>query len=126
MEQNTIAWLCLLGAGLYQSAWTYSLKFMRITDVKELQWTTFYQLNGGLLVIGPWVGYILFGILNSVLLSIAMRSIATSVAFAIWMALSLVSIKLIDVFWLKQSSSHAELFFIGLITIGIIGLKLSV
>ena len=122
MNQNTVSWLCLLGAGLCQSAWTYSLKFMR-TDITL--WTKFHQLNEVWLLIGPWLGYSLFGILNSVLLSLAMRTIATPTAFAVWMALSLIGIKLIDVFWLNQRSSYTELFFILLITVGIVGLKLS-
>ncbi len=126
MAQNTLSWLCLLGASLCQSAWTYTLKWMQIPTVTGLRWATFYQLDGGLLVIGHWIGYVLFGILNSVLLSVAMRTIATPTAFAVWMAMSLVVIKLIDVVWLKQGSSLAELFFIFVIIVGIIGLKLCV
>ncbi|WP_420148992.1 DMT family transporter [Spirosoma sp.] len=126
MEQTTISWVCLLGAGVCQAAWTYSLKFMRIVDIKALRWHTFYKPDGGLLAIAPWVGYILFGAINSILLAMAMRTIATSTAFAVWMALSLIAIKAVDIFWLKQGWSYAELFFTLLITIGIIGLKMRV
>ena len=125
MTQNTISWLCLLGAGVCQAGWTYSLKFMRLADLTRLHWKTLHRPDGGLLVIGPCIGYILFGILNSVLLSMAMRTIATPTAFAVWMALSLVGIKLVDIFWLRQNSSYTELVFILLITVGIIGLKFS-
>lgn len=125
MQQTTISWLCLLGAGLCQAAWTYSLKFMQVADMKRLRWHTFYRPDGGLFIIGPWIGYILFGAINSILLALAMRTIATSTAFAVWMALSLIVIKLIDIFWLKQGWSYAELFFTLLITTGIIGLKFS-
>ncbi|MBD2756750.1 DMT family transporter [Spirosoma validum] len=125
MEQTTVSWLCLLGAGLCQAAWTYSLKFMQVADIKTLRWHTFYRLDGGLLMIGPWIGYILFGAMNSILLALAMRTIATSTAFAVWMALSLIVIKFTDIFWLKQGWSYAELFFILIITIGIVGLKMS-
>lgn len=124
MEQPMSAWLCLLGAGICQTGWIYSLKFIQVADMKALRWTTFYRPDGGLFIIAPWLGYILFGLANSILLGMAMRTISTATAFATWMALSLVFIKLIDVFGLKQEWSYPELFFTLLITIGIIGLKM--
>lgn len=125
MEQTTVSWLCLLGAGVCQAAWTYSLKFMQVATIKTIRWHTFFKPDGGLLVIAPWIGYILFGAVNSILLAVAMRTIAMSTAFAVWMASSLILIKLIDIVWLKQGWSYAELFFTLLITVGIVGLKMS-
>jgi quaternary ammonium compound-resistance protein SugE len=123
MNQNALSWLFLLGAAVCQMAWVYSLKLIRVADLKTLHWNTLYQLNEGLSVLGPWIAYVVFGIANSVLLGMALRTIPTTTAFAVWMASSLVMIKLVDVVWFKEGWSFSELFFILLITVGIIGLK---
>lgn len=102
----------------------YSLKYMRLDDLKTLRWDTFYRSDGSLPALLPWLGYVFFGIVNTVLLTIAMRTISTTTVFAVWMALTLVFLKSADVFFLKMSWSWSELFFIMLITIGIVGLKL--
>ena len=124
MTQTTLSWLYLTGAAICEMAWTYSLKYLRWDDLKALRWATFYRPDGGLPALLPWVAYVFFGIVNTVLLTIAMRTIPTTTAFAVWMALSLVFLKAADVFWLKISWSWTELFFILLITVGIVGLKL--
>ncbi|WP_461094010.1 DMT family transporter [Spirosoma gilvum] len=113
IQQNTLSWLCLIGAAICQMSWTYSLKFIQITALKTLCWSSFYQLSEGWLILGPWLSYIVFGAVNSVLLSVAMRTIPTATAFAVWMALSLVFIKIGDIVLLKTSWSFAELFSIG-------------
>lgn len=124
MTQTTLSWLYLIGASICMMAWTYSLKYLSWDGLKMLRWTTFYQPDEGLPVLIPWVAYVFFGIVNTVLLAIAMRVIPTTTAFAVWTALSLVFLKAADVLWLKISWSWSELFFILLITIGIVGLKL--
>jgi quaternary ammonium compound-resistance protein SugE len=103
-------------------AWTYSLKFVQLNGLKTLRWSNVG--SEGWAVLGPWLGYIVFGALNSILLSIAMRTISTTTTFAVWMALSLVCIKAGDILWFRASWSLAELLFIGLIAIGIVGLKM--
>ncbi len=124
MKQDTFSWLCLVGAAVCEMGWTYSLKFLQWTELKTLRWSTFYRPDGGLPILIPWVGYVVLGIVNTILLAWAMRDIPTSTAFAVWMALSLVFMKGVDVFWLKGNWSWTELFFIGLIAVGVVGLKL--
>ncbi|AUD02280.1 DMT family transporter [Spirosoma pollinicola] len=125
ITQTTLSWLYLVGAAACEMAWMYALKYMRWDDLKTLRWNTFYTLDTGLPILLPWVAYVVFGIINTVLLAIAMRTIPTTTAFAVWMALTLVFLKAADVFWLKTSWSWTELFFILLITVGIIGLKIA-
>ncbi|WP_246859377.1 DMT family transporter [Spirosoma sp. KCTC 42546] len=124
IKQNILSWLYLFGAAACEMAWTYSLKYMRWDDLKALRWTTFYRLDGGMPALLPWIAYVVFGIVNTVMLAAAMRTISTTTAFAVWMAVSLVFIKAADVIWLKISWSWGELFFILLITVGIIGLRM--
>lgn len=104
--------------------WVYSLKYIQWDALKSLHWNTFYRIDGGLPSLLPWFVYVVFGIANTLMLAAAMRTISTTTAFAVWMAVSLVLVKTADIFWLKLSWSWAELFFILLITVGIIGLKL--
>ncbi|GAB2570849.1 DMT family transporter [Spirosoma areae] len=125
LSQTTLSWLYLIGAAVCMMAWTYSLKYLSWDALKTLRWATFYRLDGGLPALLPWVAYVVFGVVNTVLLAIAMRVIPTTTAFAVWTALSLVFLKAADVLWLKISWSWAELFFILLIAIGIVGLKLT-
>ena len=123
ITQTALSWIYLIGAAVCEMAWMYSLKYLRWDALKALRWDTFYRPDVGWPVLLPWVAYVFFGIVNTILLAIAMRTIPTTTAFAVWMALTLVFLKAADVFWLKLSWSWSELLFILLITIGIIGLK---
>lgn len=89
MKTPLLSWLCLLGAAFCEMAWTYSLKYINVPALKTLRWATFYRFDGGMAVLLPWIAYIVFGIVNSVLLALAMRTIPTAMAFAVWMASSL-------------------------------------
>lgn len=124
MNQTVLSWLCLLGAALSEMAWTYSLKYLSVAGLKALRWSTLFRLDGGLPILFPWLAYIAFGLITSVLLAVAMRTVPTALAFAIWMAGSLLFIKLADVVWLKAGWTISELFFGGVIIVGIIGFKL--
>lgn len=125
IKPTMLSWLYLVGAAACQTAWMYSLKYISVDSLKALRWTTFYRLDGGLPALLPWLAYVGFGIVNTVLLASAMRSIPTTTAFAVWMASTLVFLKIADVFWLKINWSWTEFFFIVLITIGIVGLKIA-
>ncbi|CCH03522.1 small multidrug resistance protein (plasmid) [Fibrella aestuarina BUZ 2] len=123
MKTTALSWLCLLGAAFCEMAWTYSLKFIDLPALKTLRWSTLYRPDGGMAVLLPWIVYIVSGIVNSVLLALAMRTIPTAVAFAVWMASSLIILKMTDVLWLKAGWSMTELFFGLVIIVGIVGLK---
>ncbi len=125
LPHTILSWLYLIGAAIAQTGWAYSIKYIRWESLKALRWNTFYQPDVGLPALLPWGGYVIFGIVNTVLLAAAMRTIPTTTAFAVWMGLSLIFLKAADVMWLKLSWSWSELFFIMLITISIVGLKLS-
>jgi quaternary ammonium compound-resistance protein SugE len=55
----------------------------------------------------------------------ALNVIPASTAFAIWMGLALVGIKIVDTLVLKEAFRWVHVVYIGFILIGIIGLKLS-
>jgi quaternary ammonium compound-resistance protein SugE len=118
-----LAWLYLFIAALFESAWTFSLKFMRFGDLKTLRFTNFYKTAEGLPILVPFVGYILFGIGNIYFFSMAIKHVSTATAYAVWTAITLVLIKLAEVAIFKQKISWLEVFFMMMIMAGIMGLK---
>ncbi|MFD2574100.1 DMT family transporter [Spirosoma soli] len=117
------AWLFLLIAASFETAWTYSVKYMTFSQLKTLRWNTFYVPTIGLPILLPFVGYVVFGIANIYFFSMAIKQIPTPTAFAVWTAMALILIKAVDVFIFKANWSYTELLFIALIAVGIIGLR---
>jgi len=117
------SWLFLLIAAFFETAWTYSVKYMTFSQLKTLRWNTFYTVDQGLPVLVPFVGYVVFGIANIYFFSMAIKQIPTPTAFAVWTAMALILIKATDVFIFNANWSFAEIFFLTLIGVGIIGLR---
>jgi len=117
------AWLFLFLAASFETAWTYSIKYMAFNALKTLRWNTFYLPTVGLPILLPFVGYIVFGVANIYFFSQAIKQIPTPTAFAVWTAMALILIKAVDVFIFKTNWSFTELFFLTLIGVGIIGLR---
>jgi quaternary ammonium compound-resistance protein SugE len=70
------------------------------------------------------VGYILFGLANIYFFSTAIKQIPTATAFAVWTATTLIFIKIAELIFFQRRISWAEVFFMLLIMIGIMGLKI--
>jgi quaternary ammonium compound-resistance protein SugE len=118
-----LAWLYIVIAAAFETAWTFSVKFMKFSEFKNLQFATFYKPDGGLPIILPLVGYIIFGICNIYFFSLAIKQLPTATAYAVWTAATLVMIKIAEVTLFQQRFSFVELIFITLIMTGILGLK---
>lgn len=113
------AWIFLFTAAVFETGWTYALKFLSFSNLKTA-WATKEHLGQASL---PFVAYVLLGVANVYCLSEALKEIPTATAIAIWTAVSLVLIKICDVFYFKTPTNFQELFFMSLIVIGIIGMK---
>jgi quaternary ammonium compound-resistance protein SugE len=118
-----MAWIYLLIASLFEIAWTFSLKFMSVKKLRAIQWRSFFNQTSGWLVVAPFAGYILFGVGNIVFFSMAMKDIPASTALAVWMGTALIGVKLVELFFFKGSFDPFQFFYMGLILIGIVGLK---
>jgi multidrug transporter EmrE-like cation transporter len=116
-------WIYLFLGAVFETAWTYSLKVMKFSDLKTVRWNNILDPQTGLSVILPFLGYIVFGIGNIIFFSMAMKKIPAATAFAVWTAMAITLIKLTDVVVLNQKLSLGEVFFLVMITVGIIGLK---
>jgi multidrug transporter EmrE-like cation transporter len=125
MSSNWIHWGYLLLAALMEALWTYSLKLMQFKSLKQLNWSNFYLPQPGLKVLAPFAGYIAFGVANVYFFSLATRQIPLATAFAVWTGISLILIKLSEIFFFQQKILLSEVFFMLMIMGGITGLKLS-
>lgn len=119
-----MAWIYLLLAAACETAWTFCLKFMKFNDLKTLRFINFYRWQGGLPVLLPFVGYLAFGLINIYFFSLAIKQIPTATAFAVWTAVTLILLKLSEISIFNQRISWAEVFFMLLIMVGILGLKI--
>jgi len=119
-----LAWIYLVLAATCETAWTFCLKFMKFSDLKTLSFINFYKWPGGLQILIPFVGYLLFGLANIYFFSTAIKHIPTATAFAVWTAATLILIKVAELALFQQRISWAEVFFMMLIMIGILGLKI--
>ena len=118
-----MAWIFLFIASLCEICWIYSLKFFQWKKLGEFSFSRLTDTDNLLLLL-PGLGYILFGVGNIICFSKAMKHIPASVAFAAWMAVALIGVKIVDVIVLKDPLSLPQIAFMLLILIGIIGLKI--
>ena len=104
---STISWICLFLAGLAEIAGVFGMKKFSDTNNKLF-----------LLVIA-----MLF-IISFGLLSVAMREITMSSAYAIWTGIGACGGVLVGIIFFKESKTPSKLFFLALIVGSSIGLKL--
>ncbi|RZK25116.1 MAG: hypothetical protein EOO63_16475 [Hymenobacter sp.] len=117
------AWLYLFLASIMEVCWNYSLKYTSVAKIKAIDWSQFFTSSAGILTLLPAIGYVGFGVANVFFFSKALNVIPASTAFAIWMGIALVGIKIVDTLVLKEAFQWAHVFYIGCILVGIIGLK---
>ncbi len=116
-------WFYLLAASCMEIFWMISLKYLNFKAIKAIDWTDFFISSAGFYTVLPLISYILFGLGNVVLFSFATKSLELGTAFAVWLGLALVGTILIDIFYFKVHYSVHHLFFLLLILVGVIGLK---
>lgn len=115
-------WLYLFIASCLEVCWLYSLKFIDFRKIRTIEWSGFFSAQEYLKLL-PVLSYVVFGVLNIVFFSLAMRRIPASTAFAVWVGVAMAAAKLIDITVFRQPFSAAQIFFILLILAGVIGLK---
>ncbi len=118
-------WIYLLIASLSESVWLYAVKFMSVKALKEMGWSGLFRDPLHARALLPFLGYAVFGAGNVIFLSMSMRTIPASTAYAVWMAVALLASKLIDVLWFKEAFSTMQVLWFACILVGVIGLKRS-
>lgn len=108
MDRTSLAWLLLFFAGLFEVAWAILLKY---TD----GWTR----------LGPSLATVAAMAVSFALLSHALRTLPIGTAYAVWTGIGAVGTAIIGALYLGEPATLMRFFCIGLIVLGIAGLKLA-
>lgn len=100
-------WIYLMFAGFFEVGFAVSLK-----------------LSNGFTKIGWIIGFFLFSIASLWLLNKAMDTIPLGTAYAVWTGIGAVGTTLIGIFFFKDPASISRIFFLMLLVIALVGLKL--
>lgn len=101
-------WVILITAGLFEIAWAIGLKYTE-----------------GFTRLWPSIGTALAIVLSLGLLSIAMKTLPVSTAYAIWVGVGVVGTAIMGIVLFNEAASPARLASIAIIVVGIVCLKLS-
>ena len=105
-----MAWIYLIIAGVLEWGWPVGLK-LGINDA-GLRW--------------GWIGFAAFFMAGSgALLLIAQRTIPMGTAYAVWTGIGAVGTFILGIFIFSEPATLARFLFVGLIVVGIVGLKLA-
>ncbi len=102
-----MAWLLMAGAIVF-----------------EVAGTTCMKLSDGFGELLPSILMVPFYILCFACLTLAIRKIDVSVAYAVWAGIGTALITMVGVFWFKDPVGVAKIVAIVLIIIGVVGLNL--
>lgn len=102
-----MSWIYLFIAGLFEIGWAVGLKY---TDGFTKLW--------------PSVITIIGMILSFYFLSSAVKTIPIGTAYAIWTGIGAVGTAILGIILFNESKEFIRVFFILLIIIGVVGLKL--
>jgi len=101
-------WLVLIIAGLFEIGWAVGLKYTE-----------------GFTRLWPSLGTAASMVLSVVLLGLALRSLPLGTAYAVWTGIGTVGTALFGIALFHESADPLRLACIGLIVLGIAGLKLA-
>ena len=102
-----MSWFILLIAGLLEVVWAVGLKYTH-----------------GFTRLIPSLITVISMIVSIVLLSLAMKTLPTGTAYAVWTGIGAVGAAIAGILLLGESASLARIASLALIVLGIVGLKL--
>ena len=100
------AWTALVVAGLFEIVWALGLKF-----------------SDGFSRLWPSVAVVVAAAASFWLLALAMRVLPAGTAYAVWTGIGAAGTALLGMMLLGESASLVRLGCIGLIVVGVLGLK---
>lgn len=119
------AWIYILVAVVLQTLWGIVLKVLdfkkvwahiKVGDIFNM---TFVQDTM------PLVLYLILGLVIAIVISKAYKLLPMSIVYAAWMGLTLALQVMVDVFLYDEKMKFIQYFFILMILVGILGMKLS-
>jgi small multidrug resistance pump len=99
--------------------------FLVLAIVAEVVGTTCMKLSSGFTQLLPSVALVIFYGLSLSALTMALKKIEVSVAYAIWSGLGTALIAIIGIFGFKEPATALKIMSILLIIIGVVGLNFS-
>jgi quaternary ammonium compound-resistance protein SugE len=104
-----MAWIYLIVAGVFEWGWPVGLK-LGLPDA-GLRW--------------GWIGFAAVCMaVSGALLLFAQRTIPIGTAYAVWTGIGAVGTFVLGILMFSEPANLARFFFVGLIVVGIVGLKL--
>ena len=103
-----MSWIYLFLAGLFEIGWAVGLKY-----------------SVGFTRLWPSVGTAVAMILSIVLLSMAAKTLPLGTAYAVWTGIGAVGAVTLGIVLFGESAQPLRLLCVGLIVVGILGLKLT-
>ena len=101
-------WIILLLAGVFEIGWAIGLKY---TEGFTRPWPTLGTVAAMAISLG--------------LLGVAMKSLPVGTAYAVWVGVGAVGTAILGIVLLGEPSNPGRLVSLGLIVLGIMGLKLA-
>ena len=98
--------------------------YLALANELEISGTTCMKLSVGVTKLVPSILIFVFYTLSFVMLTMALRKIDVSIAYAIWSGVGTALIATIGVFWFKEPVTALKLISLGLIILGVVGLNL--
>jgi quaternary ammonium compound-resistance protein SugE len=102
-----MAWFILFIAGLFEVAWAIGLKY-----------------SDGFTRLWPSVFTIVSVIISMGLLAYSLKYLPVGTAYAVWTGIGAVGTAILGIFLFNESKDFIRIFFIFLIIVGIVGLKI--
>jgi small multidrug resistance pump len=99
--------------------------YLGLAILLEVSGTTCMKLSQGFTKLVPSILLFVFYTLSMGMLTLALKRIDVSVAYAVWSGVGTALIATIGVLWFKEPLTALKLISIGLIIIGVVGLNLS-
>jgi small multidrug resistance pump len=99
--------------------------YLVLAILLEVSGTTCMKLSEGFTRMVPSILLVVFYTLSFGMLTLALKKIDVSVAYAIWSGVGTALIASIGVLWFKEPATAMKLISLGLIIIGVVGLNLS-
>ena len=102
------------------TSWVYLI----VAGILEICWAMGMKYSHGFSQVWPSVFTIVTLVASFILLSIAVKALPIGTAYAVWTGIGILGTTILGMILLGESRSATRLFFLCLILIGIIGLKM--
>jgi|SRR6516165_3347318 len=102
-----------------------SVLYLSAAIVLEICGTTSLKLSNGFSRVGPSAAVVVFYMASFVLLSLALREIELSTAYAVWSGVGTAVVAAIGILWFGEGAGAWKLICLALIVLGVAGLHLS-